>query len=358
MIYEDYFKSVIGGNFKSPEYYNTTYENKTYEPIQVNGAVDDNFNIDEVMDLYPDIYKVVSPMIDKMLIEKDTSNLNDVILNTWTLEIYDSLEAEDNIKQPNNNQIYESETTSVKPVNKVGNITDSRMASSSQTNLNQTANINQTTNLNQINQISNIKPMQNTNQTTRLNQTSNTNEIARLNQTSNINQVTNSNLSTNASREVNSNQMASREVSSNQMNGKEDKTIDVVSRYQNRKNPLLRDLIKIMILNKLFGNNNNNRPPRPPYQDPNNQRPPYPGPNNPGTNNPRPPFSDQNNQRPPYPRVNNQRLTYQEPNNSRPTYNEISNQLSNSSPVDANPYSKYLKNTTKSYFDVPYPEEG
>ena len=330
MIYEDYFKSVIGGNFKSPEYYNTTYENKTYEPIQVNGAVDDNFNIDEVMDMYPDIYKVVSPMIDKMLIEKDTSNLNDVILNTWTLEIYDSLEAEDNIKQPNNNQVYESETTSVKPVNKVGNITDSRMANSSQTNLNQ------------INQISNIKPMQNTNQTTR------------LNQTSNINQVTNSNLSTNASREVNSNQMASREVSSNQTVGKEEKTIDVVSRYQNRKNPLLRDLIKIMILNRLFGNNNN----RPPYQGPSNQRPPYSGPNNSGPSNPRPPYQGPNNQRPPYPRVNNQRLTYQEPNNSRPTYNEISNQMSNSSQVDANPYSKYLKNTPKSYFDVPYPEEG
>ena len=339
MIYEDYFKSVIGGNFKSPEYYNTTYENKTYEPIQVNGAIDDNFNIDEVMDMYPDIYKVVSPMIDKMLIEKDTSNLNDVILNTWTLEIYDSLEAEDNIKQPNNNQIYESETTSVKPVNKVGNVTDNRMASSSQitnlnqttklnanmnqmTNLNQTSNINQTTNLNQM---SNLKPMQNTNQTTR------------LNQISNINQLTNSNLSTSTSREVSSNQMVSRE----------EKTIDVVSRYQNRKNPLLRDLIKIMILNKLFGNNNN-RPPRPPYQGPNNQRPPYPGPNNPGPNNPRPPYQGPNNQRPPYSGTNN----------SRPTYNEISDQMLNSSQVDANPYSKYLKNTPKSYFDVPYPEEG
>ena len=289
MIYEDYFKSVMGGDFKSPEYYNT-YENKTYEPIQVNGPVD---NTNDVMDLYPDIYKVVLPMIDKMLLEKNTSNLNENTLNTWTLEIYDSLEAEDNVKQPNN-QVYESETTSAKPI-KVDN----------RTNLNQSANINTTTKLNQTANTNNITSLN----TTNLNQ----NKIASNNPLKSVNNYVKND------RPINSSNNYS--IETNAENLKENKTIDVVSRYQNRKNPILRDLIKIMILNRLFGNNNNNRLPRPPY--PNfNYNPPR-------------------------------------PNNPRPNYRETSiSTMENYSPVDANPYSKYLKNPPKTYFDTPYPEEG
>ncbi len=318
MIYEDYFKSVIGGNFKSPEYYNTTYENKTYEPIQVNGTIDDNLKVDEIMDLYPDIYKVVLPMIDKMLLGKNISNLNDNILNTWTLEIYDSLEAEDNIKQqPNNNQVYESETTSVKPVNKVGNITDNRMQ-----NVSQIANSNQSTKLNQP---------------TNLVQTTNLNRGSNMIQTSAWNSTNSSNLNNNlAKNDKINNDLNNSSIESNAEILKENKTIDVVSRYQNRKNPILRDLIKIMILNRLFGNNNN--------------RPPYPRPNYPGQNNPRPPYE---NPRPPYPRANN--LV---DSNAEPLFQEQNSQMPNYRPVDANPYSKYLKNAPKTYFDVPYPEEG
>lgn len=279
MIYEDYFKSVIGGNFKSPEYY-STYENKTYEPIQVN-TMPNNFN--DTIDLYPDIYKVVLPMVDKMLVGKDVNALDEIILDKWTLEIYDSLEAEDNTNK--NNQIYESETTSS---NKVGNITDTKMVNSNPvTSLNQLNKINQTTS--SSNRLNNS----NLSQTVSSNQTMN-------NQNNYAKTVSNSNIQT-------------KEVINSNVQAKEE-TVDVVSRYQNRKNPLLRDLIKIMILNRIFGNNNYNRPPRPPY--PNFSRETYS------------PYVVQNNQEPSY------------------------------KSVDANPYSKYLKNKPKTYFDTPYPEEG
>ena len=289
MIYEDYFKSVIGGNFKSPEYY-STYENKTYEPIQVN-TMPNNFN--DTIDLYPDIYKVVLPMVDKMLVGKDVNSLDETILDKWTLEIYDSLEAEDNTNK--NNQIYESETTSS---NKVGNITDTKMVNSNPvTSLNQLNKINQTTS--SSNRLNNS----NLSQTVSSNQTMN-------NQNNYAKTVSNSNIQT---KEVINSNIQTKEVINSNVQAKEE-TVDVVSRYQNRKNPLLRDLIKIMILNRIFGNNNYNRPPRPPY--PNFSRETYS------------PYVVQNNQEPSY------------------------------KSVDANPYSKYLKNKPKTYFDTPYPEEG
>ncbi len=289
MIYEDYFKSVIGGNFKSPEYY-STYENKTYEPIQVNTMPN---NFDDTIELYPDIYKVVLPMVDKMLVGKDVNSLDETILDKWTLEIYDSLEAEDNTNK--NNQVYESETTSS---NKVGNITDTKLVNSNQvTNLNQLNKINQTTNL------SNRLNNSNLSQTVSSNQTMN-------NQNNYAKNVSNSNIQT---KEVSNSNIQTKEVINSNVQAKEE-TVDVVSRYQNRKNPLLRDLIKIMILNRIFGNNNYNKPPRPPY--PNFSRETYS------------PYVVQNNQEPSY------------------------------KPVDANPYSKYLKNKPKTYFDTPYPEEG
>ena len=50
---------------------------------------------------------------------------------------------------------------------------------------------------------------------------------------------------------------------------------------QARRNPLLQDLIRILILNKILGGTLPNRPPRPPYPGP---RPPHGGPGG------RPPF--------------------------------------------------------------------
>ncbi len=249
MIYEDYFKSIIGGSSESPEYYNSTYE-----PIQVNSFpnYDYIFNKDvmtenKVMDLYPDIYKVISPMIDKMILAKQIKDLNENTINSWTLEIYDALEVDENnnknigLNNQNSNMkqnnVYESETTNARAVNKNINLVNNK-----------------------------------------------TNSLVN----NNVKQV---------NKEVSKTDILNNSV------------MEVNTRYRNKNNPILRDLIKIMILNKLFGNNNANmpRPPRPyRYQN----------------------FS------------NNMELPMQ-----------------NYKPVNTNPYSQYLKKE-KTYFDTPYPEEG
>ena len=248
MMYEDYFKSVVGGNFKSPEYYNTTYDNRHFEPVLVSNDQKYDYQ-DDILNLYPDIYKIVMPMIDKMLEKKDINNVDDNKLKLWTLEIYDALEAEDGgIKNDitSKSSYYESETTNANQKNRVAVDNKNSM-------LRQNVGNNYTNKPNTLN--------------------------------------------------VNTAQNNLEKVNKNE----ENKAIDVQnryeSRYDNRKNLLLRDLIRIMILNRLFGNNTNR--PRRSY----------------------PEFLRQNYE------------------NTIGASNNI------------NPYSEYLRNKPKTYFDVPYPEE-
>ncbi len=288
MIYDDYFKNIIGGNINSPEYYVSTYENKTYEPRQVNSSLpgynysstNEDFEDDKILELYPDIYRVVSPMVDKLLEGKDTSNINESILVNWTVEIYDALETDEvfskttlNLENPTNT----TNNRNVTNTNKLNNYP-------STTNLNQRLNNNINNNTN-----NNLK-----NNPTYESETTSTNITMKNNiidsQTTTRNNITDS-------RTVNSKEDV--------LTNTEPKTIDVVSRYRNYRNPLLRDLIRILILNKLYGNN---RPPRPrprPYQD----------------------F------RPTFMPI--------------PNYNEVNTEV-------FKPYANY----SKTYFDTPYPEEG
>ena len=74
-------------------------------------------------------------------------------------------------------------------------------------------------------------------------------------------------------RSTENNRVAKTAQSSNVIQNRDIK--DVVEDRRVRRNPLLRDLIRILILNRLLGGN---RPPkRPPYPGP---RPPYGGSNN------------------------------------------------------------------------------
>ncbi len=98
----------------------------------------------------------------------------------------------------------------------------------------------------------------------------NNNEILVNIQIENRNQEQEVENRTNNSVRMNSNRNSANQIVSNQ----------TMQRRPN--NPLLRDLIRILILNQLLGGNFPNRPPRP--------RPPYPRPPFPGE--PRPPYRD------------------------------------------------------------------
>ena len=261
MIYDDYFKNIIGGNINSPEYYVSTYENKTYEPRQVNSSLpgydysstNEDFDDNKILELYPDIYRAVSPMVDKLLEGKDTSDISENVLVNWTVEIYDALETDEVISKT--------------------------ILSTNNTNVNSNSVVTNATSTNMTTNKTNIYP--NTKTTVK----------------NNITDSRNVNNTISDSRNVNNNNSV--------MTDAEPKVIDVVSRYRNYRNPLLRDLIRILILNKLYPNN---RPPRPrprPYQDF------------------RPTFSP------------------------IPNYNEVNTEV-------FKPYANY----SKTYFDTPYPEES
>ncbi len=291
MIYDDYFKNIIGGNINSPEYYVSTYENKTYEPRQVNtlpgysySSTNDDFEDDKILELYPDIYRVVSPMVDKLLDGKDTNNISESMLVNWTVEIYDALETD--------------EVVSKSTLNNNGNVLNTNNPNSVTTNkLNSYANQNTTTNLNQ-------RTNNSLNNNLRNNQNLNSNSLN--NQSGTYESET-----TSAKNIVKNNITDSRNVNNSDtvLTNTEPKVVDVVSRYRNYRNPILRDLIRILILNRIYGNNRPTRPnlgPRPrPYQDF------------------RPTFSP------------------------IPNYNEVNTEV-------FKPYTNY----SKTYFDTPYPEEG
>ena len=200
-MYDDYFKNIIGGSIKSPEYYVSTYDNHTYQPRQVSALPgysytdDTNLKDNDIEDLYPDIYKIVSPMVDKLLTGKNFDSINEDMLVSWTVEIYDALEVdEDNTRLVNNN------------VAKTGNSVNNNGTNATNVRTAQRTVLPSTVINAGVNTASN--PITNTTTNTSTNTTAN----------------------------------------------KEPKVIDVANRYRNYKNPLLRDLIRILILNRLYGN--------------------------------------------------------------------------------------------------------
>lgn len=69
----------------------------------------------------------------------------------------------------------------------------------------------------------------------------------------------------------------------NRNNNRELRVVEAENRQRRPNNPLLRDLIRILILNRLFGGSfpgRPQRPPRPPFPEPGRPpvRPPFPGP--------------------------------------------------------------------------------
>ena len=182
--YEDYMRSVLGYNNQDQNMYNMDY----YMPNRMQGMMPtyqneccNMKNEDNVEDLYPDIYKIVNPMVNRVCSRNNKPITNDLI-EQMTMEVYNSIEADD--------------------INVV--------------NINiETGDVN-----------------------------------------AEINRKSQENRDTKISAEK-------KEVRSSEE-----------KRQRRPNNPLLRDLIRILILNRLFGiNRPGNRPP---------MRPPFPGPGMPG----------------------------------------------------------------------------
>lgn len=195
--YEDYMRNVLGYNNRNNiNSYNENYEQNYYSTPTYNN----NYRMmqDNIEDLYPDIYKIINPMVCKIC-QNNTRPITNELVEQMTMEVYSNIEADE------------------------------------------------------------------------------------------IN-VVNINIETNDSKIVSKKQTENREVkdSKKQQESVENRSANE-SRAPRINNPLLRDLIKILILNQLLGGGS--FPVRPPV------RPPFPGPGGPGIP-PRPPV------RPPFPGQN------------------------------------------------------
>ena len=82
--YEEYMRSVLG--YGMP---NTYREAEYYEPIGINQ------NMQEVNSLYPDIYKIVYPVVQKVCSRRNMVNITPEQIRQMTEEVYSVVEADE-----------------------------------------------------------------------------------------------------------------------------------------------------------------------------------------------------------------------------------------------------------------------
>ena len=92
--YEDYMRSVLGYPMETQNTYDSyNYSTLPYERSQMYvNPTTTNYN-NEIMDLYPDIYKIVNPMVCKIC-ESNTKPITRELIDQMTDEIYSSLESQ------------------------------------------------------------------------------------------------------------------------------------------------------------------------------------------------------------------------------------------------------------------------
>ncbi len=231
--YEDYIRSILGYPVVQNGY-TDTYENLNVNTTSTTNMYQIPRYSDEIMNLYPEIYKILNPMICKIC-EANTKPIDSELIEKMTDEIYLNIESDP--------ELAESDIVNVR-VNlpKEGSKEKNSLNSSSASSL--------------------AKP-----------KTTNTDHPSKRGRDNKIN------------RTGNNYEKSSSEISKNR-----EFTENKESRQNNRNNTL-RDLIKIMILNQLLGRNVRSPQPniRPPYQGgqiPNQPRPPYQN----GQNPSRPPI--------------------------------------------------------------------
>lgn len=85
--YEEYMQSVLGYN--PPNTYRETENNYYYDTMRVNQ------NMQEVNNLYPEIYGIVYPVVQKVCSRRGFVNINEEQINQMVEEVYSVVEADE-----------------------------------------------------------------------------------------------------------------------------------------------------------------------------------------------------------------------------------------------------------------------
>ena len=89
--YEDYMRSILGYPIQGQNLFSNTYSN--YNNMEYEYAIQTPRYCKEILDLYPEIYKIVNPMVCK-LCEANTKPITKELLEQMTEEIYLNVESD------------------------------------------------------------------------------------------------------------------------------------------------------------------------------------------------------------------------------------------------------------------------
>lgn len=272
--YEDYIRSILG----YPVLTNSSYPNITYD---YSDNYEFNTNImprysNEILDLYPEIYKIINPMVCKIC-EANTKPITRELLEQMTDEIYLNIEGNANLDE---------DTVNVKVTvpsgknNSRENANSLNSSSSGKSNLTQSPSKQNRSSSSVVNNLTQSRTSE-----TRLRQTERQ-EIS----TTQPEKQANSSIIRQQERQLRQSvaqepRIENLQVKEEKQSRQKENEIAVPQTRQFRRNPTLRDLIKILILNQLLGGR------RPPHR-PGRPRPPFPGEPGQGPRpNPRPPMN-------------------------------------------------------------------
>ena len=93
MDYEEYMRSVLGYNQIPNNIYANTYDNYYYDTQYLNTR--NSINTEEIENMYPEIYKIVYPMVSKICVQNSQRELTKPLLESMTDEIYTNFEEND-----------------------------------------------------------------------------------------------------------------------------------------------------------------------------------------------------------------------------------------------------------------------
>ena len=97
--YDDYMRSVLGypmGNDYTNTYYNEYARDNNQQ---------DNIEVQEDLNWYPEIYKIVYPMVCKACDENRSAQINNDLIDTITNVVYANIEVTDNDIQTNQSEL-------------------------------------------------------------------------------------------------------------------------------------------------------------------------------------------------------------------------------------------------------------
>lgn len=96
--YEEYMQSVLGLNIPNNTYMQNM--NNYYQENRMQEA-----NLPEVNKLYPEIYGIVYPMVQKACSKRSISVINDIDVNEMVEEIYGAIESEEETREVKNGDV-------------------------------------------------------------------------------------------------------------------------------------------------------------------------------------------------------------------------------------------------------------